>query len=324
MTVLSVLDQSPVSEGGTPADALQATLGLAAEADALGYHRYWVAEHHDSPSFAGTAPEILVAALLGRTRRLRVGSGGVLLPRYPAPKVAEVFRLLAGLHPGRVDLGLGRAGGPGHRFPEQVAQVLRLVAQPYEGYRPPEVWLLGAGTGSAELASYLGTRFAFAHFLRPELADPAMRTYRQGGATAAGDATGGAPGDATGGALAVRVIAADTEARARALAASFLLWRSRKDLGVDRPIGPPEDARRHRWTPAESERAAANSRALVAGTPEQVRAELLGLAAAHGVDEIVVNTVAHDPADRVASYRLLAEVFGLTAAGRPEPAGAVA
>ncbi|GJF28124.1 hypothetical protein KNE206_08240 [Kitasatospora sp. NE20-6] len=311
MTLLSVLDQSPVSEGGTPADALQATLGLAAEADALGYHRYWVAEHHDSPSFAGTAPEILVAALLGRTRRLRVGSGGVLLPRYPAPKVAEVFRLLAGLHPGRVDLGLGRAGGPGHRFPEQVAQVLRLVAQPYEGYRPPEVWLLGAGTGSAELASHLGTRFAFAHFLRPELGETAMRTYRQGG-----DA-------ATGGALAVRVIAADTEARARELAASFLLWRSRKDLGVDRPIGPPEDARRHRWTPAEAERAAANSRALVAGTPEQVRAELLGLAAAHGAEEIVVNTVAHDPADRVASYRLLAEVFGLTAAGRPERAGAV-
>ncbi|WP_406284641.1 LLM class flavin-dependent oxidoreductase [Embleya sp. NBC_00896] len=309
---LSLLDQSPIPAGGTPADALAATLGLARTADRLGYHRYWVAEHHGSPSFAGTAPEILVATLLGHTRRLRVGTGGVLLPRYAPAKVAEVFRVLAALHPGRVDLGVGRAGGPAHRFPEQVAELLRRLtdpAQAYQGYTAPPVWLLGAGTRSAELAAELGTRFAFAHFFNPGLGIGALDAFRAG-------PTGS---DRTRSALAVRAIVADTEAEATELGTAYLLWRSRKDLGFDEPFPDRARTRAHRWTGDESDRAGHNARAVLTGTPERIRARLDELARAHGVDEIVVNTLTHDPADRVRSYELLAEAFGRTAVDAPAP-----
>ncbi|WP_045306533.1 LLM class flavin-dependent oxidoreductase [Saccharothrix sp. ST-888] len=307
---LSILDQSPVPADGTPADALRASLDVARAADGLGYHRYWVAEHHNSPSFAGTSPEILVTALLGETRRLRIGSGGVLLPRYDPYKVAEVFRVLAALHPGRVDLGIGRAGGPAQNFPQKVVELARLLAEPYEGYVPPELWLLGAGSGSAELAAALGTRFAFAHFLRPTLGRAALTAYRTGDRLPSDDA---APPR---GALAVRVVTAETEAKAAELARSFLFWRSRKDLGDDRPFPSLAEVRAHRWTALEEERAADNSLALVSGTPEQVHAELSRLAAAHGVDELVVNTLTHDPADRIDSYRLLAETFRIASGTR--------
>ncbi|WP_433252161.1 MsnO8 family LLM class oxidoreductase [Streptosporangium sp. CA-135522] len=305
---LSILDQSPLPEGGTPADALTATLQLARSADDLGFHRYWAAEHHGSPSFAGTSPEIMVTALLGHTRRLRIGSGGVLLPRYRAQKVAEVFRVIAALHPGRVDLGIGRAGGPADRFDQQVAELLMLLAVPYEGYVPPPVWLLGAGTRSAVLAAELGTCFTFAHFLNPGPGRMALEAFQRDG----GDARAR-------GSLAVRAIAADTDEKARELAAAYLLWRSRKDLGDDEAFPSPAAARRHRWSGAEHERAADNGRALVAGTPEQVRDRLVRLAADHQVDEIVVNTLTHDPADRLRSYELLAETFELAAAVPPGP-----
>jgi luciferase family oxidoreductase group 1 len=250
----------------------------------------------------------MAATLLAHTRRLRIGSGGVLLPRYEALKVAEVFRVLAALHPGRVDLGIGRAGGPAHRFPEQLVELAELLATPYQGYVPPELWLLGAGTGSAELAADLGARFCFAHFLRPELGHVALERYRRGKRTSS-------PG-----ALAVRVVVADTEAKAAALRQSFLLWRSRKDLGSDEPFPSPAATRAHRWTTAESARAAENSRALVTGAPEQVRAALTALVAEHGTDELVINTLTHDPADRLTSYRLLAEAFPARTDG-PRPVG---
>ncbi|XES01384.1 MsnO8 family LLM class oxidoreductase [Streptomyces sp. S1D4-11] len=141
---LSILDQSPIPAGGAPAEALIATLQLARSAEDLGYHRFWVAEHHGAAGFAGTAPEIMVASLLEHTRRLRIGSGGVLLPRYEPRKVAEVFRVLGALHPGRVDLGIGRAGGISRDFPRRFAEVIDLLGKPYPGYIPPTVWLLAA------------------------------------------------------------------------------------------------------------------------------------------------------------------------------------
>ena len=172
---LSVLDQTPVGEDSSPSEALRASVDLAEAADRLGFTRYWVAEHHSSPGFAGTAPEILAGALLARTRHLRVGTGGVLLPRYEPLKVAEVFTVLASLHPGRVDLGIGRAGGLSHRFPQQLDELRRLLGVETSdvapagagqvGPPPPQVWPLGAGAGSAVLAGRLGTAFAFAHFL---------------------------------------------------------------------------------------------------------------------------------------------------------------
>jgi luciferase family oxidoreductase group 1 len=288
---LSILDQSPIGEGSTAAEALRATVELAAAADELGVTRYWVAEHHGSPGFAGTAPEILVPILLGATRRLRVGSGGVLLPRYPVRKVAEVFSILADLYPGRVDLGLGRAGGPAETFPQDVADLKKWFGD------DPQLWVLGASGSSAALAARVGTSYAFAHFLNPGPGLESMTAYIS---------LSPAPASA----LAVRVIVADTSSRADDLAASLLLWRSRKDLGDDRPIPSVETARNHRWTSAESERAAYNSRALIAGTPDQVHPLLMDLARSHGTEELIVNVLTHDPADRLRTYQLLAQVLG--------------
>ncbi|PBC93119.1 luciferase family oxidoreductase, group 1 [Streptomyces sp. OV198] len=183
---LSILDQSPIPAGGAPAEALIATLQLARSAEGLGYHRFWVAEHHGAAGFAGIALEVMVASMLENTRRLRIGSGGVLLPRYEPRKVAEVFRVLGALHPGRVDLGIGRAGGIARDFPRRFAEVIDLLGKSYPGYIPPTVWLLGAGSGSARLADALGTRYAFAHFLSPQLSNhrtrpcpPGRRDHRQ-------------------------------------------------------------------------------------------------------------------------------------------------
>ncbi|MEV0505527.1 MsnO8 family LLM class oxidoreductase, partial [Streptomyces spectabilis] len=260
---LSVLDQTPVGEGQTAAEALRASADLARAVDGLGYTRYWVAEHHDSPGFAGTAPEILAGHLLARTRHLRIGTGGVLLPRYRAAKVAEVFNVLAALHPGRVDLGVGRAGGPADRFPAQVEE-LRLRLGLIAGRRPetdqsapvpPRLWLLGAGTNSARHAGQLGASFAYAYFLTHKPGRAVLDAYR-----GALDAAGHPPQR---GVVAVRVVSADTEARAEELAQSVLLWRSRKDLGQDLPLPSVRGVRGHRWSALEAERAAALRRTLV-------------------------------------------------------------
>jgi luciferase family oxidoreductase group 1 len=312
---LSILDQTPVGEGSTPDQALRSSVELARAVDPLGFTRYWAAEHHRSPGFAGVAPEILAGALLSATERMRIGTGGVLLPRYSAVKVAEVFGVLSALHPDRVDLGIGRAGGPAHGFPQQVVDLRALLglSAPFEpavpcGPVPPRMWLLGAGTGSAELAAELGTDFAFAHFLVPRAAHAAFDAYRSRRPAEEGE------GPRPKGVLAVRVVTADTAARAEQLLQAMLLWRSRKDLGYDLPLPSVHTVRQHRWTGAETERALANSRAMVAGTPEQVYRTLTALAAEYGVDELIVNTLTADPADRLRSYELLAEAFELEGA----------
>jgi luciferase family oxidoreductase group 1 len=314
---LSVLDQSPVGEGFSHADALQSSVELAQAVEECGFARYWAAEHHGSPGFAGSAPEILAAVLLARTTHMPVGTGGVLLPRYPPGKVAEVFGVLASLYPGRVDMGLGRSGAPADDYPERVRALRHMLgmdgavpgppgtAPPV----PPRMWLLGAGVGSAQLAGELRTDFAFAHFLNPRPAKAALSAYRELSAHEAG--TRISPG-----VLAVRAVAAESEAEAEALAQSVLLWRSRKDLGEDLPLPAAAVARNHRWTALEAERAAVRSRNLVWGTPEQVHSQLARIAEEHGVEEIMVNTLTCDPADRLRSYRLLA------AHSAAEPTGA--
>ncbi|MFF3877252.1 MsnO8 family LLM class oxidoreductase [Streptomyces sp. NPDC001978] len=298
---LSILDQSPIPDGATPADALCATLELARAADDLGYHRMWVAEHHHTAAFAGTAPEILVAELLNATQHLRIGSGGVLLPRYEPHKVAEVFRILATLHPGRVDLGIGRAGGHAHDFPHKLTELTELLETPAPGYTPPQLWLLGASPASAYTAVTLGVSYAFAHFLRPEPSVPALEIYNFRNTEATAHS-----------ALAVRAVVASTATKARELADTYLLWRSRRDLGHDEALPSPLIARAHRWTAQEKDHADHNSQALIAGTPSEVHDELVELSKIHGVDEIIVNTLTHDPTDRVLSYQLLAEAFHLT------------
>ncbi|PWK69549.1 luciferase family oxidoreductase group 1 [Streptomyces sp. CG 926] len=315
---LSVLDQTPVGEDHTPDQALRASVDLARSAEGLGYTRYWVAEHHDSPGFASSAPEILAGTLLAHTSRMRIGTGGVLLPRYDPAKVAEVFGVLASLHPGRVDLGIGRAGGPARDFPQRLAGLRALLGEggvvPHAPV-PPQMWLLGAGRESARLAGLLGTEFAFGHFFSPTGGQEAFEDYRAQFRTS----TGARPG----GALAVRVVTADSAARAEELAQSLLLWRARKDLGEDGPLPSYETTRRHRWTGAELERAKVHRTALVSGAPEQVAAVLTALAGSHGVDELIINTLTCDPADRRRSYELLSEAFALQAS-EPHSAAPVA
>ncbi|MFD4867170.1 MsnO8 family LLM class oxidoreductase [Streptomyces sp. NPDC058412] len=306
---LSVLDQTPVGEDHTPDQALRASVDLARVAEDLGYTRYWAAEHHGSPGFASSAPEILAGALLARTSRMRIGTGGVLLPRYEPAKVAEVFGVLASLYPGRVDLGIGRAGGPARDFPQRLAELRVLLGEggvvPHAPV-PPQMWLLGAGRESARLAGLLGTEFAFGHFFSPTGGREAFEDYRAEFRAATGGRAGGA--------LAVRVVTADSAGRAEELAQSLLLWRARKDLGHDAPLPSYETTRRHRWTGAELDRAKVHRTALVSGAPEQVHSVLTALAGTHGVDELVINTLTPDPADRQRSYELLAEAFTLPTA----------
>jgi len=300
---LSVLDQSPVSAASSPAQAIQDSVRLASILDNQGFTRYWFAEHHHSAGFAGSAPEILIAAALERTRQLRIGSGGVLLPRYPVAKVAEVFTVLAALHGPRLDLGLGRAGDSGADYPQQLLDLHgELDAQAAQGGLRPMVWLLGAGTGSSTLAAQLGTSFAYGHFLNPAFARQALLHYRCRFSASAHQRQ---PSSV----IAVRAVVAQSSARAAQLADSFLLWRSRKDLGVDAPFPTVAQTRRHSWTPAESRRRTANVGSVFFGSAAEVRAELLALVDGLGVDEIMVNTPLAGLQDRVDSYLALAEAF---------------
>ncbi|MDH6228940.1 MsnO8 family LLM class oxidoreductase [Streptomyces sp. MJP52] len=257
-------------------------------------------------------------AVLAATDRIRVGTGGVLLPRYPSLKVAEVFAVLSSLHPGRVDMGIGRAGGPSADFPQRLEELRALLRLPGAATAypaalsvvppvPPELWLLGASSDSGAAAGRMGVGYAFAHFLVPGPSARALDAYR----TEHAASTGG-PGH--GGVLAVRAVVADTRAKADELAASVLLWRARKDLGDDRPLPSPQTVRRHRWSGTQTQRAAHHRQALLYGTVEDVAPRLRELARANGVREIMVNTLTHDPADRIRSYQLLAEGFELSTA----------
>ncbi|HEU5284144.1 MAG TPA: LLM class flavin-dependent oxidoreductase, partial [Burkholderiales bacterium] len=260
---LSILDQSPIISGHTPAQAVHATLELAEAADRLGYHRYWLAEHHAMRGLADPCPEILLGQLGARTRRIRIGTGGVLLPYYSALKVAEVFRMLEALFPGRVDLGIGRAPGGSvltakamnaeaflgeDRFPTQVQEVVGYLDDtlppeyPYHavkampaGDTSPEVWLLGSSDYSGALAAYLGLRFAFAHFISAHGGDSVMRAYRE---QFQGSFRERRPCSM----LAVFAICAPSDEEAERLAGSIDLRRYQMTRGIDAPFATLEEA----------------------------------------------------------------------------------
>jgi luciferase family oxidoreductase group 1 len=330
MLPLGVLDQSPVRTGSTPAAAVQETLELAQLADRLGYHRYWLAEHHSTPGLAGSCPEILIGAVAARTSRIRVGSGGVMLQHYSPLKVAEQFRMLETLHPGRIDLGLGRAPGSDQRtaralrdgvdahFPRQVAELLAFLGDelpsdhPWRGVHAmpagpelPEIWLLGSTDQSATLAAHFGTAFAFAHFISggggPEVVAAYRRAFRPSRWAMAPVAS-----------VAVFTICADTEAEARRLARSRELFILGLYTGRHLPYPSVEEAEAYPYTARDLAIVEHARGRTVAGAPEQVRDRLLDLARAHGADELVVVTITHDPKARRRSYELLADVFDLS------------
>ncbi|HEX5712295.1 MAG TPA: LLM class flavin-dependent oxidoreductase [Solirubrobacterales bacterium] len=332
---LSVLDQTPVSEGSTSAQALRNSVELAQLAERLGYHRYWVAEHHGGGLVAGPSPEVLIGPIAAATERLRVGSGGVMLPHYSPLKVAESFGVLAGLFPGRIDLGIGRAAGTDplttralqrdrshplpDDFPDQLAELLayfergfpaghlaRLAENLPGEPEQPEPWLLGSSEQSAIWAGEMGLRYAFADFINPRGA-PIAATYRDRFDPSVRLAEPRV-------AVAVRAIVADSEEEAERLSAS---WRMAFDLlrrGHLIPVPPPEKAERYfELHPEERERAGERRR--LTGTPAQVRADIEALAAAYGAEEAIVVTITHDHEARLRSYELLAAEFGLTPEG---------
>jgi luciferase family oxidoreductase group 1 len=333
MTVLSVLDQSPIRKGGTASAALAETLELAQRAEAWGYHRYWLAEHHSSNTLASATPEILIAEIANRTRRIRVGSGGVMLSHYSPLKVAETFRMLETLHAGRIDLGIGRAPGsdgrtalalaPGGRmrdiehFPQQIAELYGFLTDqipaghPFAGVRAsppspamPELWLLGSSTEGGAYAAYFGWAFSFAHFINPDGGDSVVRDY-----TARFQPSPFLPAPRA--SLGVTVTCAETEEEAEHLAWSR--WCSRVLTARNQQLGvvPPDEARNFPYTPQERTYIDYQRSKAIYGTPEQVREKLLRLGQLYGVDEFVVLTVVYDFAARLRSYQLLAEAFGL-------------
>jgi luciferase family oxidoreductase group 1 len=332
---LSVLDQSPIGSGRTSQDALQETLDLARLAERLGYTRYWVAEHHNSGSLAGSAPEILITRIASVTSSIRVGSGGVMLSHYSPLKVAETFRVLHTLFPGRIDLGLGRAPGsdgvtayalaqgrpmPIERFPEQLRDLDAYLHDavpadhPFPGVRAlpqgsgaPEIWLLGSSGQSAAYAAYFGFAFSFAHFINQVGSTEVLAGYRAAFRPSARLAAPRAS-------LAVRVLCADTEEEALRLNSSFALSRLRMGRNHRGPVPTVEEALAYPYTEAERAEIAQITRRAVVGDPVQVKARLEQMAAEHEANELVMVTICHDPMARQRSYELLAEAFALTPA----------
>ncbi len=320
MTPLSVLDLVPVSAGRTTVDALQESLTLARRVEELGYGRIWVAEHHGAPGIASSAPAVLIAALAAATTRIRVGSGGVMLTNHPPLVVAEQFGTLEALHPGRIDLGLGRAsgsaastvallrrGGYKEDVPAELAllraffrgPVQGLTAVPAEG-NAPEVWLLGSSGYSAQLAGELGLPFAFAHHFAGQNTLAALQLYR----SSFRPAVLSEPYVL----LCASVLVADTAEQARQLAlpAALSFVRSRQGKGAVLPT--VEQAQAHRFTPHERAGVEQRLDSQVLGSQEQVRGQLARLVADTGADEVMVTTTAHALADRLRSYQLLAEL----------------
>jgi luciferase family oxidoreductase group 1 len=338
VTALSVLDQSPVPKGSTAADAVRETVMLAQEADRLGYRRYWLAEHHNTSSLAGTAPEVLSAYVASRTSSIRIGAGGILLSHYSPLKVAETFRTLEALFPGRVDLALGRTPGADapavaalqegsgivddEQYPARVADLVdflhdtlgpdhrfaRVRAMP-DGVGAPQVWVLGSSSYGSALAARMGLPFSFAHFVSPRFGPQAMAAYRR---QFRPSPLCPAPEASVG----VSVLCAETDAEADRLVVSDDLWHLRPE-GADRgALLPVEEAEGYPLTDLEKELIAQHHLRRVVGAPDRVHALLLNIADAYGVDELVVRTVSHDPKVRRRSYELLAEAFGLSSEGK--------
>jgi luciferase family oxidoreductase group 1 len=333
MLRLSALDQSPVRSTGTPADAIRETLELARAADRLGYHRYWLAEHHSTPALAGPSPEVLIPQVAAATSGIRVGSGGVMLQHYSALKVAEQFRVLETLHPGRIDLGIGRAPGSDQLtaralagpagvgvddFVGKVADVLGFLhgdlppEHPYgsvlampTGPTAPEVWLLGSSDQSGALAAHFGLGFAFAHFINADGGAEVTRAYARGFKPSPLLAEPRAS-------VAVFVVCAPTEEEAVRLAQSRDLFIVRLYTGRSSRYPSVAEAEGYSYSPREWMIVEHARRRRVVGTPAQCRARLEALAGEYGVDEVVVVTITETWETRLRSYVLLAEVFELT------------
>jgi len=333
MIPLSVLDLSVVTTETRPAAALRQSIDLARHVDALGYVRYWLAEHHNLASVASPAPDVMIGQIAAVTQHIRVGSGGVMLPNHAPLVVAERFKMLEALFPGRIDLGLGRAPGTdgatsyalrsrldrreGDDFLERLHELVLwetrdfppghpyngVVAMPDDTPLPP-IWLLGSSDYSSELAAQVGMGFAFAHHFASHDAVDAMIAYRNHFKPSGFRQTPHAI-------LAVAVVTAETDAEAERLASSADLNRLRRDRGQYTPLPSPDEAGAYPYTPAERAAIARNRSRLFVGSPSTVVQKLTPLITATQADELMVITAVYDHEARKRSYSLLAEAFGL-------------
>ena len=327
---LSVLDISPVASGSSPAEALRNTLDLAQVADALGYTRYWLAEHHAMGGLADAAPEVLLARLVSETSRIRLGSGGVMLPHYAPFKVAEAFRMLEALAPGRIDLGIGRApGGTSlvsaaletgdvRAFPDHIQETIdfldgttptgtmfaSLSAMP-TGRTSPAVWLLGSSEYGAMLAAHMGLPYVYAHFIGGD-APATTRAYRENFQPSA---RGGEPRVI----VALSAIAADTDDEAYELWWPIALWRMRMLRGHSGPIPSLAEFDAYPLMPRERQEMELTRRVMT-GTPAGVRQQIGDLVDLHGADEALVISITPTYESRLRSYELIANAFALSAA----------
>ncbi|HEY5305194.1 MAG TPA: LLM class flavin-dependent oxidoreductase [Pseudolabrys sp.] len=333
MTALSILDLSPVTAGSTGSQALRNTLDLARLADRLGFTRYWVAEHHNMASIASSAPDIMIGQIAAATSKMRVGSGGVMLPNHAPLMVAERFKVLEALFPGRIDLGLGRAPGTDQatsyalrrrqgiseeddfldRFNELMLMEARgfppghpfstVQAMPSDVKLPP-IYLLGSSDYSAQLAGQIGAAFAFAHHFATFPADEAMRLYRESFKPSPSH-------DKPYAILGTHVVCADTDEEANRLAATVDLTIALRAKGERPPLASPEDALTYDYAPVDRARIAQNRAKLAVGSPKTVMEKLKPLIAATQAQEVMVTTMIFDHEARKHSYELLARAFAL-------------
>jgi luciferase family oxidoreductase group 1 len=330
---LSVLDLAPVSTGSTPAEALRNTLDLARHVERLGYLRHWVAEHHNMPGIASSSPPVLIAHIASVTETIRVGSGGVMLPNHQPLVVAEQFGMLEALHPGRIDLGIGRAPGTdqitahalrrttdpaAEDLPQQLAELLaffegrypRITAVPGAGYKPA-IWLLGSSGFSAQLAGELGLPFSFAHHFMPQNTLAALGIYRRSFRPSADL-------EAPYAKIGVAVVCAPTDEEARWLHSpgglSFLRLRS----GEPGPFPSPEEAAEAAkgFSPSERTFVERWGDSHIVGSPETVRAGLEELRERTGADELMLTTMVHAHEDRMRSFELVAQALSETTTSR--------
>ncbi|MBN4064952.1 LLM class flavin-dependent oxidoreductase [Dehalococcoides mccartyi] len=340
---LSILDQSPISVGKTGHDAVQATLDLAESADKWGYTRYWLAEHHSSGTLADASPEILLAALSSRTKNIRIGSGGVMLSHYSSFKVAEVFRMLEALAPGRVDMGLGRAPGsdqmasyalqagpnsfPIEKYPQQVFDVLRYLSESFPDdhvfsklrampaaptWAVP--WLLSSSMGSAGIAAQLGLPLSFAHFIAHDNGPEYVKWYRDNFEPSQWF-------DKPRVNIGIAAITADTEERAHDLGTCRHVMRLMRNKGQEMTgIPSVEDIKAMDFSASDEEFIEQQRAKSIEGTPDMVKTKIESLAEKYETDDVIVLTITHDYAERQRSYELLAGAFELTGEGRVDNA----
>jgi luciferase family oxidoreductase group 1 len=326
---LSVLDLAPVGTGSSGPEALGNSLELARAAERLGYTRYWFAEHHGMPSIASSAPEILIAHVAAGTHRVRVGSGGIMLQNHVPLKAAEVFHTLSALHPGRIDLGIGRAPGTDPttsralrpfdpaRFSEQLEEMVGLsrgtlpAEHPFHAVRVipqevklPPIWILGSSGASARYAAEMGMGYSFARHFSPTPPGPAFSAYRENFRPSEEFPEPHII-------LGVAAVCAESDERAEYLAASMDLMWVRVRRGEFRPIPTPEEALAYPYTPQERAVAATYRELVFVGGPSRVRREIEQVVRETGADEVMITSTIHSHQERLKSYELLAAEFGL-------------